>query len=117
MKNLLNIKTILELVLLVHGIGMLGGVYIVATKESWFSKLLNPRLAAIIGSVFWVFAGIALIAAAWALFKDLGWFRTAATTAFIANTIAISLWYGSVPGGAVFGAVASDIALIYLLLK
>lgn len=113
-----NLKTLIELVLAIHGIGMIGGIYFVFAKESWFSRALgNEKLAAYLAAAIWLVAGVALVATAWALFKDLAWWKTAGAVAAVANVAGIALWYDAVPGGAIFGTVASVLGIIYLYIK
>ena len=103
----------------VHGVGMIGAAgYLPFDKKGGFigaSWLLGAgALATVLGVIVWAVAGAGYVAAAYALWKDLGWWQPAALVGAIATLVAIALWFGHVPGG-VYAGGALAVATIVLV--
>jgi phosphoglycerol transferase MdoB-like AlkP superfamily enzyme len=102
-----------------HGAGMIGAAgYLPFDKKGGFigaSWLLGSGTAAtVVGVVVWAVAGIGYVVAAYGLWRELGWWQSAALVGAIATLIAIALWFGKVPGG-VYAGGALAIATIVLV--
>lgn len=111
---------IVPLAFLMHGIGMVGGVYFVVTGHPWLSSALGSgglltvvRLAT---AALWVVSGAAFIVAAWGVWLDAEWWRTAAWIAAPTSVLGIALWAGAVPPGTYVGAGMSLAVIAALLM-
>jgi len=102
---------------IIHGIGMIGGVYFVFTTKSWFGEMFGDAIivARIITAIIWIVSGVAYIAAGWGYWHDLEWWRTAAWIAAPTTLAGIALWWGVIPPGTYVGAWISG-ALIAALI-
>ena len=103
----------------IHGVGMIGAAgYLPFDKKGGFigtSWLLGSGgLATAIGVIVWAAAGIAYVAAAYGLWRDLDWWQSLALVGAIATLLAIALWFGKVPGGVYVGG-ALGVATIVLV--
>jgi hypothetical protein len=64
------------LAFLMHGLGMIGGIYFVFTGQGWLAKSLGGGAliaARVVTAAVWLISGVAFVAAAWGLWKDLDW--------------------------------------------
>ena len=100
-----------------HGVGMLGAAgYLPFDKKGGFigaSWLLGAGgLAVALGVVIWAAAGAGYVAAAYGLWRDLDWWRSAATVGAVATLVAIALWFGKVPGGVYVGGLLAVATLV-----
>jgi hypothetical protein len=104
-----------------HGLGMIGGVYFVATSRGWLAGALGGEgalvlLARVVVGLVWVASGVLLVGAAWAFFKDLSWWRSWALLGAPLSAAGIVLWAGgTVPPGAYAGALFDVVILGYAL--
>jgi hypothetical protein len=105
-----------------QGLGMLGGVYFVATSQGWLAKALGGEggvvtAARVLVGLMWLVSGVLLVGAAWAFFKDLEWWRTWAVYGAPLSAAAIVLWAGgTLPPGAYAGALFDVLILGYALM-
>jgi hypothetical protein len=107
------------LAVLVHGIGMVGGVYFVWATRGWLANALPTRaltLARVVVAILWAVSGVLLIGAAWAFFRDLAWWRPWALLGAPLSLAGILLWAGrDLPPGTYVGA-ALDVAVVAFVL-
>ncbi len=108
------------LAFLMHGLGMIGGVYFVFTKASWLTKALGadaafnpPRLLI---AVIWLVSGVAFVLAAWGFWKDLEWWRTALWIAAPTTLGSVGMAAGAVPPGTYVGAAMAAATMVALAL-
>ena len=103
---------------IIHGIGMIGGVYFVFTTKSWFGEALGSALivARIVTALIWIVSGVAFVAAGWGFWHDLEWWRTAAWIAAPTTLAGIALWAGVIPPGTYVGGAMAVAVIVALLL-
>lgn len=99
---------IVPLAFVMHGLGMIGGVYFVATGRPLIASTIGSgsllMAARLVTSALWVVSGAAFVAAAWGVWTDAEWWRTAAWVAAPTSVVGIALWAGAVPPGTYVGA-------------
>lgn len=110
-------RDLISLAFLMHGLGMIGGVYFVFTTKSWFAALFGSAsaLARVVAGVLWIVSGIAFVAAAWGFMTTAVWWPTAALVAALLSLVGIVLWAGKVPAGTYVGAALDVAVIVYLL--
>lgn len=103
---------------LVHGLGMVGGAYIVFTTPGWLLAVVPARLEAPVKALValvWVVSGLAFVAAAWGLFRETGWRRTAMWLAAPTTIAGVALWVSRrLPPGVYVGAAGCMAAIVAL---
>lgn len=102
-----------------HGLGMVGGVYFVFTTKGWPLSVVPPSLGTptkLLAAVLWIVSGIAYVVGAWGLLKDLAWWRQALWVAAPTTVAGVALWLdkGLPPG--LYAGVAFSIGVVVALL-
>ena len=119
------LRTILALAIAAHGIGHI--VFLIPllgftsdsnwgqSTQSWL--FTHETLARVIGTVIWVAATVAFCAAAYGLFSQMPWWRTAAVAASIASLVGLALfWVNPISSSAYFALGFDVVALASLLI-
>lgn len=105
---------------LMHGLGMVGGVYFVFATKGWPLGAAPPSLGMVlrvVAAAIWVVSGVAFIAGAWGLFKDLAWWRTALWIGAPATVAGVALWLNrGLPPGLYVG-VAFSVGIVVALAR
>ena len=111
-----TLKWAVPFAFIMHGLGMIGGLYFVFTTRSWFGAALGGAVLAarLITALIWVVAGVAFAAAGWGYWHDLEWWRTAAWVGAPASLVGIALWAGPIPPGTYVGAAMSLAVIVAL---
>lgn len=107
------------LAFLLHGLGMIGGIYFVFTGAGWLAKSLDGgalTAARVLTAAVWLASGVAFVAAAWGFWKDLDWWRTATWIAAPTTLVGVGLAAGAVPPGTYVGAAMAVTAMVALAL-
>ena len=107
------------LAFLMHGLGMIGGVYFVLAGQGWLARSLGGgtlTTVRILTAAVWIVSGVVFIAAAWAFWKELDWWRTAAWLAAPTTLAGVGLAAGAVPPGTYVGAAMAVAAMVVLAL-
>jgi len=114
------IRWAVPLAFLMHGLGMIGGMYFIFTKGSWLTKALGAEAAFNPARIFvaavWLVTGVAFVAAAWGFWKDLDWWRTAVWIAAPTTLVGVALAAGAIPTGTYVGAAMAVAAIVALAL-
>lgn len=120
------IKIILSLVLFIHGLAHLGGVFAPITKDHsgfknthWlFSNKINldSRIAQLWG-VIWLVAAIGFVSSAYGFYFQTSWVTTVVFMSAIYSLVAMIPWFNAVPAGAKVGMVFDLIVIVFLVVS
>jgi hypothetical protein len=119
------LKIVIAIVLLMHGIGHVMGIFAAWTTvpmgfsaNSWlFSS--GVTISSPIGRAFsllWLAAALVTVAAGWGLLTNQDWWRTLAIAGAILSLAVFIPWMSVAPTGSVIGAIAVDVLTLVALL-
>jgi hypothetical protein len=126
MKDEMNIRLIMAIIIAAHGIGHIMGVMTIPMGmfgESGFKQgswLLTDRLGLNTSTVralgtLWLIATIAFMAAAYGYFYDLAWWRTVIKASVILSVALFVVWWDAFPANIPIQANLGNVAAIIAL--
>ncbi|MBE0475637.1 MAG: hypothetical protein IBX62_00845 [Coriobacteriia bacterium] len=109
-------KTIVAAAVGLHGLGMVGGVYLVFTTRSWLARV-SPGGIVLAGFVatLWAASGLLLVGGAWGYYSGAEWFRAWLLAGAAISLAGIILWAGRIPPGTYVGALLDVAVIVWLL--
>jgi hypothetical protein len=119
------LKIVIAIVLLMHGVGHIMGIFAAWTtvpmgfsNNSWILSG-SVTITSPIGRAFsllWLAATLITVAAGWGLLTNQEWWRPLAIAGAILSLVVFIPWATVAPSGSVVGAIAVDVLVLIALL-